>query len=325
MIAVIPVAGIGSRLRPHTYFLPKVLLNVAGKPILQHILDSLVSVGLEKFIIVTGHLGDDIEKFVRNRYKFNVHFVSQTEPLGLGHAIWCASEYFENEPLLVVLGDTIFDTDLTQVFNFEVSALGVRKVSNPERFGVVITDANGYILNLVEKPEVFVSDLAIVGIYYIKNSNLLKECLDELLNKQIKTKGEFQLTDALQLMLDKGEKFKTFSVDGWYDCGKPETLLETNRYLLSKSSFFRKIDGSVIIPPVYIDENATIINSVIGPYTTVASGAYVKDSVIRDSIVSDEARVESYLLEKSIIGNNAIVKGTFFKMNVGNSSEINNV
>lgn len=325
MIAVIPVAGIGSRLRPHTYFLPKVLLNVAGKPILQHILDSLVSVGLEKFIIVTGHLGDDIEKFVRNRYKFNVNFVSQTEPLGLGHAIWCASEYFENEPLLVVLGDTIFDTDLTQVFNFEVSALGVRKVANPERFGVVITDANGYILNLVEKPEVFVSDLAIVGIYYIKNSNLLKECLDELLNKQIKTKGEFQLTDALQLMLDKGEKFKTFSVDGWYDCGKPETLLETNRYLLSKSSFFRKIDGSVIIPPVYIDENATIINSVIGPYTTVASGAFVKDSVIRDSIVSDEARVESYLLEKSIIGNNAIVKGTFFKMNVGNSSEINNV
>ncbi|MCX7908927.1 MAG: sugar phosphate nucleotidyltransferase [Ignavibacteria bacterium] len=325
MIAVIPVAGIGSRLRPHTYFLPKVLLNVAGKPILQHILDSLLSIGIDKYVIVTGHLGDDIEKFVRSKYSFNVEFVSQTEPLGLGHAIWCASEYFGDQPLLIVLGDTIFDADIKQVLTFEESSLGVKKVSNPERFGVVVTDENGYIKRLVEKPETYVSDLAIVGIYFIRNSTLLKECLDELLQKQIKTKGEFQLTDALQLMLEKGEKFKFFPVEGWYDCGKPETLLETNRFLLSRNPHYRSIEGSVIIPPVYIDNDARIINSVIGPYTTVASGAIVKDSVVKDSIISDEARVESYLLEKSIIGNNAIVKGTFFKINVGNSSEINNV
>ncbi len=325
MLAVIPVAGIGSRLRPHTYFLPKVLLNVAGKPILQHILDSLISVGIDKFVVVTGHLGDDIEKFVRSKYNLDINFVSQTEPLGLGHAIWCASEFFQNDPLLIVLGDTIFDADLNQVMNFDISTLGVKQVPNPERFGVVITNPDGYISQLVEKPETFVSDMAIVGIYYIKNSNLLKESLDELLQRQIKTKGEFQLTDALQLMLNKGEKFRTFTVDGWFDCGKPETLLQTNRFLLSKNPYFRNIQGSVIIPPVFIDDKAEVINSVVGPYTTVACGAIVKDSVVRDSIISDEARVESYLLEQSIVGNNAVVKGTFFKINVGNSSEINSV
>ncbi|MEJ5286925.1 MAG: Glucose-1-phosphate thymidylyltransferase [Candidatus Kapaibacterium sp.] len=325
MKAIIPVAGIGSRLRPHTYFLPKVLLNVAGKPILQHIIDSLISAGIEKFVIVTGHLGDDIEKFVRSKYDLPVEFVSQAEPLGLGHAIWCASEHFDDEPLLIVLGDTIFDADLKKIVEFEFSALGVKKVSNPERFGVVITDSEGFITKLVEKPETFVSDLAIVGIYSIKNSHLLKESLDELLKKQIKTKGEFQLTDALQLMLAKGEKFKTFEIEGWYDCGKPDTLLETNRYLLAKNNHYRHYEGSVIIPPVYVADDAKIEHSVIGPYTTVASGATVIDSVIRDSIISDEATVDSYLLEKSIVGNNALVKGTFYKINVGNSSEINNV
>lgn len=325
MKAIIPVAGIGSRLRPHTYFLPKVLLNVAGKPILQHILDSLIAAGVDKFVIVTGHLGDDIEKFVRQKYQISVEFVSQAEPLGLGHAIWCASEHFGNEPLLIVLGDTIFDADLKNVIELDVSALGVKQVSNPQRFGVVVTDNTGFITKLVEKPETFVSDLAIVGIYFIKNSALLRESLDELLQKQIKTKGEFQLTDALQLMLSKGEKFRTFFVEGWYDCGKPETLLETNRFLLGKNSHYKDLEGSVIIPPVYIADDAIVEHSVVGPYTTVASGAIVKDSVVRDSIISDEARVESYLLEKSIIGNNAIVKGTFYKINVGNSSEINNV
>jgi len=325
MKAVIPVAGIGSRLRPHTYFLPKVLLNVAGKPILQHILDSLIKVGIEKFVIVTGHLGDDIEKFIRANYDYEFEFVSQTEPLGLGHAIWCASEYFEKEPLLIVLGDTIFDADLSMVLNLDESAIGVKSVANPERFGVVVTNPEGYISKLVEKPESFVSDQAIVGIYYIKNSKLLRNCLDELLQKQIKTKGEFQLTDALQLMINYGERFKTFLVEGWYDCGKPETLLETNRFLLSKNPYYRSIENSVIIPPVFIADDAEVVHSVVGPYTTVASGAIVKDSVVRDSIISDEARVESYLLEKSIIGNNAVVKGTFFKINVGNSSEINNV
>ncbi|MFN3305796.1 MAG: sugar phosphate nucleotidyltransferase [Candidatus Kapaibacteriota bacterium] len=324
MLAIVPVAGIGTRLRPHTYFLPKVLLNVAGKPILQHILDMLLANGFKDYVIVTGHLGDDVEKFVSSKYDFSVKFVSQAEPLGLGHAIWCASEYFDGGPILIVLGDTIFDANLKDVLNFDTSVLGVKRVSNPERFGVVEVDADGYVTKLVEKPELFISDLAIVGIYYIKNSSLLRECLDELLQKQIKTKGEFQLTDALQLMLHKGERFKTFPVDGWYDCGKPETLLETNKLLLSKSSYFPKIEDSVVIPPVFIADDAYVEHSVIGPFATVASGAVVKNSVVRDSIISDEAKVESYLLENSIIGNNAIVKGTFFKINVGNSSQISN-
>lgn len=325
MKAIVPVAGIGSRLRPHTYFLPKVLLNVAGKPILKHILDSLINLELDEILIVTGHLGDEVEKYVRANYKFPIRFISQTEPLGLGHAIWCGSEYFAGEPLLIVLGDTIFDADLQLIASQELSALGVKEVSNPSRFGVVVTNKDGTISQLIEKPEKFISNLAIVGIYFIKNSNLLNECLNELLEKDIKTKGEFQLTDALQLMIDKGEKFVTIPVDGWYDCGKPETLLETNRYLLSKKPYNRNIPDCVVIPPVFIDDNAVVRRSVIGPYATIASGCIVTDSVIRNSIISDGAKVESYLLENSIIGNSAVVRGSFFQMNVGNSSEINSV
>ncbi|ROL56338.1 nucleotidyl transferase [Bacteroidetes/Chlorobi group bacterium MS-B_bin-24] len=325
MKAIVPVAGIGSRLRPHTYFLPKVLLNVAGKPILMHILDSLVALNLNEIIIVTGHLGDEVEKFVRKTYDFPIRFVSQTEPLGLGHAIWCGSEHFAGEPLLIVLGDTIFDADLNSIVQKDASVLGVKEVSNPSRFGVVVTNSEGRITRLVEKPEKFVSNLAIVGIYFIRNSDLLAECLNELLQKDIKTKGEFQLTDALQMMIEKGEKFVTVPVEGWYDCGKPETLLETNRFLLSKKPYNKTISDCVVLPPVYIDDNAFVSRSVIGPYATIATGSVVIDSVVRNSIISDGARVESYLLENSIIGNSAVVRGSFFQMNVGNSSEINSV
>jgi glucose-1-phosphate thymidylyltransferase len=203
------------------------------------------------------------------------------------------------------------------------SSIGIKEVEDPRRFGVVLKDKNGFIEKLIEKPETPISNLAIVGIYYIANSLLLKQCLNDLIDKDIKTRGEYQLTDALQMMLDKGEKFSTFSVDGWYDCGKPETLLETNRYLLDKAPAAITPKNSVIIPPVYIDESAEIECSVIGPYTTVAAGASVKDSIVRDTIISDGASVQSALLEESIIGNNASVRGNFNNMNVGNSSEIN--
>ncbi|MCX7879414.1 MAG: sugar phosphate nucleotidyltransferase [Ignavibacteria bacterium] len=323
MKAVIPVAGIGSRLKPHTYFLPKVLLNVAGKPILKHILDDLLTLDLEEIILVTGHLGDDIEKYVRSNFTANFRFVSQEEPLGLGHAIWCASEYFDGQPLIIILGDTIFEIDFNNFLkNKECSSLGVKEVDDPSRFGVVVTNEKGEITKLVEKPENFISNLAIVGVYYINNSDLLSICLDELLEKQIKTRGEFQLTDALQLMIDKGEKFLTFPVEGWYDCGKPETLLLTNKHLLTRNTFYGNLPDCVIIPPVYIAEDAIVKRSVIGPFTTIASGAKVIDSVIKNSIISDGASVESYLLDSSIIGNDAIVQGSFYQINVGNASEI---
>ena len=323
MRAIIPVAGVGTRLRPHTYTLPKVLINVAGKPILGHILDAIIKQGIDETTIVTGYMGKLVQEYVQKNYKIDVSFVPQRDSLGLGHAIWMAKDTFGDEPIIIILGDTIFDVDISLASKSSYSSIGVKPVDDPRRFGVVELKDGRYITRFVEKPEKYVSNLAIVGIYYIANPKLLKECLNELITKNIKTRDEFQLTDALQLMLTKGETFTTFPVEGWYDCGKPETLLSTNRFLLDKSQLIQNFANTVIIPPVYIAPDAFIERSVIGPYATVAEGAVVSDSVVRNSIISDGSHVSNCLLEESIIGNNAIVKGFFYHLNVGNSSEIN--
>ena len=322
MKAIIPVAGVGTRLRPHTYTLPKVLLNVAGKPILGHILDALQQHNIDEATIIVGYMGDLVEDYVRRNYSMNVTFIYQEERLGLGHSIWIAREHItDNEPLLIILGDTIFDVDLSLATNSRFSTLGVKSVEDPRRFGVVELE-KGFISRLIEKPENPTTNLALVGLYFINNPTLLVDSLQTLIDNNIRTRDEYQLTDALQMMIDKGEKFTTFPVEGWYDCGKPETLLSTNRYLLDGKSTYKTPEGVVIIPPAFVAENAIIERSVIGPYTTVASGATVIDSVVRDSIISDGATVTASTLEQSIIGNNAIVKGKFSRLNVGDSSEI---
>ncbi len=324
MRAVIPVAGVGTRLRPFTYSLPKVLLNVAGKPILGHILDTLLEQNITKATIITGYMGELVKDFVAKKYSsMEFSFVEQHERLGLGHAIWTGrNTYQKDEPLFIILGDTIFDVDLGNIKNSNFSSIGVKEVEDPRRFGVVLNDENGKIIKLIEKPETLVSNLAIVGLYYIKNSTLLSNCLQELIDKDIRTRGEYQLTDALQLMLENGEEFDTFPVEGWYDCGKPETLLSTNRFLLDKKPQYEDTEDTIIIPPVYISKDAIVKRSVIGPYTSIADGAEVKDSVIRNSIISYNSCVYSSLLDESIIGNDADVKGHFHKLNVGDSSSI---
>ncbi|HLP29451.1 MAG TPA: nucleotidyltransferase family protein, partial [Candidatus Didemnitutus sp.] len=225
MHAIIPVAGIGTRLRPFTHSLPKVLVNVAGKPILGHILDTLVAQGVTSATIITGYKGELVEEYVRSTYELNVTFVVQEEMLGLGHAIWVARESLKEEPVLIILGDTVFDVDLSVLATSQFSSLGVKYVDDPRRFGVVIEEG-GFVHRLVEKPETPVSNLAIVGLYFIRRPEALRTALTSLIDNDLRTKGEYQLTDALQLMVDAGEKFTTFSVDGWYDCGKPETLLQ---------------------------------------------------------------------------------------------------
>ena len=324
MRAVIPVAGVGTRLRPHTYALPKVLLNVAGKPILAHILDELVEYGITEATIITGYMGDLIESFVTHKYtNLKVDFVEQSQMLGLGHAIWTGTEtYKENDELLIILGDTIFEVDLRSAITGNFSSIGVKEVADPRRFGVVLMDNNNFISKFVEKPAEPISNLAIVGMYYIKTAKNLVAALDTLITKNIKTKDEYQLTDALQIMLETGEQFNTFLVEGWYDCGKPETLLSTNKFLLEQYPMPSNIAGSVIIPPCFIADNAKIENSIIGPYASIASGCEIRDSIIKNSIISDEAKVSKMLLNDSIIGNEAEVNGTFNKYNVGNSSSI---
>jgi glucose-1-phosphate thymidylyltransferase len=299
-----------------------VLLNVAGKPILGHILDSLLAENITDATIVIGYMGDMIRQFVEQNYSLNVEFVQQDQPLGLGHSIWCARDTFDTEPVFIILGDTIFDVNLAPVLASENSMLGVKYVEDPRRFGVV-ESSDGVVTRLIEKPENPTSHMAIVGLYHIRNSALLKSTLNELVTNDIRTRGEYQLTDALQMMIDRGETFGTFPVEGWYDCGKPETMLETNRHLLGKQSAIPSVDGSVIIPPVFIGRSAVVERSVIGPYATVAEGATVKDAHIRNSIVSNGATVTGTLMEDSIVGNNAVVRGRFKRLNVGDSSEIN--
>lgn len=322
MRAIIPVAGVGSRLRPHTYTLPKVLLTVAGKPILGHILDELVRQGITECTIITGYMRDMVERYVRQHYSIHCDFVQQDELLGLGHAIWLARDTFGSEPLLVILGDTIFEVDLQAVFSSTHSALGVKEVEDPRRFGVVELDSNRTIVRLVEKPENPPTNLALVGLYYITHPQVLLSGLDYLISGNIRTRGEYQLTDALQFMISRGETFTAFPVEGWYDCGKPETLLSTNRYLLDKQTTIQAYPDSIIIPPVSIAPTAQIQRSVIGPYTAVAEHASVSNSIVRDSIISDYAVVDQSMLDKSIVGNNAHVKGNFRRINVGDSSEV---
>ncbi len=322
MRALIPVAGVGTRLRPHTYSLPKVLLNVGGKPIVGHIVDKLRDLGIREISVVVGYMGDMVEAYLMKNFKAEFKFFYQEERLGLGHAAHVAlSGDTSDEPLLIILGDTVFDVDLTPLLKSEFSSIGVKKVDDPRRFGVAET-ANGAVTRLIEKPDNPTSNLAVVGLYFIKSPQKLVGALNEVISKDIKTKGEYQLTDALQIMLDRGERITYFEIDGWYDCGKPETLLETNRHLLKETKHYKKRDDVVIIPPVFIADSARISNSIIGPNATIDSDVVVLDSHIRDSIIGSGATIQNSLLDGSIVGQNAQLKGSFKRVNAGDSTEI---
>lgn len=325
MKAIIPVAGVGSRLRPHTFTLPKVLLNVAGKPILGHILDHLQAAGVTRVSFIVGHMGDLIENYVRANYSLPCEFIVQAEPRGLGHAVSLGLNEQDRE-VLVILGDTIFEIDLAPVLaNSTTSALGVKEVADPRRFGVVETN-NGFVTRLVEKPDQPKSNLVLVGIYLLRNAQLLRQAINILFERNLTTRGEYQLTDALQLMIEHGESMTTFPVTSWFDCGKPETLLATNRHLLdlkgTNGNASAAKSGAVIVPPVYIHPEATIERSVVGPYATVGRGAVVRDAMVRDSILGEAAHVENALVESSLVGNNSTISGRFLRYNLGDSSEI---
>lgn len=321
MRAIIPVAGVGSRLRPHTYTVPKVLLNVAGKPIIGHIMDKIIAEGFDSATIVVGYLGDLIKEYITSHYTIKVDFVEQEERLGLGHAIYLSRHTISKDPILIILGDTVFDVDLASMIKNEYSTIGVKEVADPRRFGVAETK-DGFITKLIEKPENPTSNLAIVGLYYIKRPDVLIDTLKEMIKRDVRTKNEYQLTDGLQLMIERGEKLTTFGIEGWYDCGKPETLLSTNRHLLHSTATNGNHEGVVIVPPVFISPLSTVKNSVVGPFATIAEGAVVEDSIVRNSIISEHANVHNALLEDSIIGSNAVVKGGFKRINIGDSSEL---
>lgn len=322
MRAIIPVAGFGTRLKPHTHSTPKVLLNVGGKPILGHIIDKLIESNIYKTTFVIGHLGEKIEAYIRNEYpSLQADFVLQQEMLGLGHAIYSSIPTFDDDEIFIILGDTIFDVDLTNVFEKKISSLGVKEVDDPRRFGVAFIQKDR-VEKLIEKPATAISKLALVGLYYISDSKKLKDSLCKLIDNNIRTKGEYQLTDALQLMIDDGIEFTTFPVEGWYDCGKPETLLATNEFLLKRNGTNRTAEGVVINHPVFIARDAVVKNCIIGPFATIGERCIIQDCLIKNSIVSSDCNLNRVMLENSIVGSNAVIKGSFKRLNAGDSSEI---
>ena len=323
-VAIVPVAGAGTRLRPHTHTTPKSLLLVAGKPILAHILDQLREASPERVILVIspGAQGDRIREYAASRGSsdFAIECVVQAEPLGLGHAVAQAKPLAGSAPLLIMLGDTIVQARIGDLVRGG-SRVGVREVEDPRRFGVA-TVRGDRIVELVEKPERPVSNLALVGLYYIEKGPLLFECLDRLIREGRRTRGEVQLTDALALLMERGEELRPFPVEGWYDCGKTETLLETNRALLDQLAKPVGREGVVVLPPVALDPTADVSAAVIGPHVTIGPRAQVRQAVVRNSIVNEGATVEDILLEGSVVGENAVVRGAYQRLNVGDSSEV---
>jgi glucose-1-phosphate thymidylyltransferase len=331
MKAIIPAAGAGTRLRPHTYSMPKILLNVAGKPMISYIIDELITVkGLDTIIIIVGHFGDKVEQYIANKYAKAKHvkfeFVEQKEMLGLAHAVYMAKDFLDNEPVIIVLGDTIFEFNLREFLAAKYSAIGVKEVEDPRRFGVV-ESKDGFITRMVEKPagpEVSPSRNAIAGLYYFKNASPLMKAIEHIMEHNVRTKNEFQLTDALEQMIKTGEKMVAFEIN-WFDCGKPETLLSANKYLLEKNHIQKKFkvsDSTLIIPPVFIGEGCEITNSIIGPHTTIGNGVNIKDTILKNSIVGDNSTIENSILQDSIIGSEANVTGNFKRLYIGDSTDI---
>ena len=304
MKIVLPVAGNGIRLRPYTENLPKCLLPVAGKTIIDWIVDDALFLKPSETIFITGYKAPVVDEFLKQKPEWGaVRTVVQSNPQGLGEAISLALPYVnDDEPLLIILGDTLFEADLSILSKASENILYTFKVEDPKRFGVAVTDANGHIERLVEKPQEFVSDEAIVGIYYIKDVKALKEALNYLMQNDIRTKGEFQLTDALERMIQGGCKFRTAPVQKWLDCGLVETLLSTNAHILQRNAEgVPQFEGSEIIGPCHIGKNVVIKNSKVGPNVSVGDNCVIENAEITNAILWDGVKVAGQKVADTVI------------------------
>lgn len=334
MKAVIPSAGQGTRLYPHTHTKPKAMVRVAGRPILGHILLSLSETAIREVVIVVGgQMKEQIINYCEETFgsRFDFEFPVQESAEGLGHSIYEAEEAVDGDPMLIVLGDMLFEGGYQEFLAEHESVrdvdatIGVNRVDEPRHYGVVEVDDDGLVVNLVEKPEDPPSNWAISGVYIVEDTPLLFDSLDHLVSNGIRSAGgEYQLTDALQRMTEEGGRIGTFEVDDWYDCGRPETLLEANHVLLARHpvSEPRTSENSVVIPPVDFGQNVTIESSVIGPNVSINDGSVVRNSLVEESIIGQEATVRDSNLERSIIGNHAVVAGEPNRVNLGDNSSL---
>ena len=319
MKAVIPAAGIGKRLRPFTLTRPKVLLPVAGKPIIGHILDRVIDSGIDDVTLIIGYMGEKVIEYVEQNYEVRLRFIEQKDRRGLGHAVGMGLEESDEE-VLVILGDTILDLDFKEFTRAKHSVIGVMTVDDPHRFGIV-EHREGWITRLVEKPKEPASNLAIAGIYLLKSQLRLKKAIEYIVEHNITTKGEYQLTDALQVLLDRGEQMRIENITACYDCGTRDTLLMTNRHLLkSVEQDFRRYDSSIIIPPVSIHPSVEIDRSIVGPDVSVGENSVIRNSIIEDSIVDNNTVIEDLIIKNCLFGYKSTVKGTCCTSDIGDYS-----
>ena len=327
MIVVMPVAGKGTRLRPHTHVTPKPLLKVGGKPVLSYILDDLRTLGVHEAVLITGHLKEKVQAYMEAEYPdFHAEYVEQVQQNGTADAIRLAQP-FVHEELLIIFVDTLFEADLTVVNRLPEGVAGViwaKEVEDYQRFGVILTDENGFMRKIIEKPKEPVSKLANIGLYYIRDWKLLFEGINWVMQQPTGPGGEFFLTDAFQYMVDHGGKLKVEAVTGWYDAGKPETLLETNQHVLSTTRGLAPAarDGVVIHEPVRVEEGAVLEDAEIGPNVTIGVGAKVRRSKLRDCIVGENSVVEGCDLHDSLVGADVKVSGVTGSVDLGDHSVV---
>ncbi|MEX1257544.1 MAG: sugar phosphate nucleotidyltransferase [Gemmatimonadota bacterium] len=329
MKAIIPLAGKGTRLRPHTLTTPKPLVKVGGRPVMSYIMDDLIALGIEEFVFIVGYLREVIEEYIAREYPGIVaHYVLQEVQDGTAGAIRLA-EPFADDEVLIVFVDTLFDADLSLAKTLPSDWAGViwaKEVEDYQRFGVIVTGEDGSMRKIIEKPTEPVSKLANIGLYYIRDWKLLFEGIHHVIDAPPGPGGEWFLTDAFQYMVDKGAKIRTAAVGGWYDCGKMETLLGTNHHLLATTRGGISPDASLedtdIMEPVRIEAGAKLRTVALGPNVTVEADAVVEDSTLSHCIVGEGAVVRGSRLENSMIGPGSLVARMRGQVNVGAFSEV---
>ena len=331
MKIIIPMAGRGTRLRPHTLTVPKPLIPVAGKPIVQRLVEDLAASyngEVEEVAFIIGDFGDQVEKDLLQIAKnmgVKGTIYHQERPLGTAHAILCAANSLSGN-CIIAFADTLFRADFT-IDTEKDGIIWVQEVEDPSAYGVVKLNAEGVITDFIEKPDTPVSNLAIVGIYYFRDGDYLKSELQYLIDNNIKEKGEYQLTNALENMKRKGSNFYTGKIDEWLDCGNKEAVVYTNQRVLTfnadkdMTAPTAKISNSTIIQPCFIGENVVINNAVVGPYVSLGAGTKVESSVIKNTIIQNNSHISNVVLTDSMIGNQVECTGKKSDVNLGDYSK----
>ena len=326
MKAIIPLAGAGTKLRPHSYTQPKALIPLAGKTVLSIIIDQLKDAGIKEFVFIVGYFGDKIQDYVKNKHPdLTAHYVHQVDRQGVGHAIRLTKSIVDQDEVFVVLGDTICEYDIEEVINSPFSMIGVRKVEDPRDFGVAEIEDDGFISHVVEKPQIPKSNMALVGVYKIKESDQMFQCLENNIRQGLRSHGEYSLTDALDCMIKMGAKFKSFKVENWFDCGRKETLLESNATLLKKFAIkteAEQFENTVIVQPVSIAAGCTIKNSIIGPNVSIGENTTIDYSIVKDSIIGSFSNLFDIVLDDSVIGSDTNLRGETRSLNIGDNTSI---